>query len=229
MIEIRTPRSHPYRVALASLTTLLLSACSDASGLSSAELEALRAVNNTLLEKIEIRVAQQQPRSTQSRFMTAQWYPPGSAMGRNTQAQLILVAAETEAQPKSTRHEKELNETKQRLKTLEQEHEALTKTLEESETECAQVKKQVETLTWANEVLVKELEVAYASRESEKPGSLPKGTRGIYVLRKGESLSRVAKAFYGDPQRWTDLVAANSDKIPDPDRVEAGTVILIPE
>jgi nucleoid-associated protein YgaU len=49
------------------------------------------------------------------------------------------------------------------------------------------------------------------------------------VLRKGESLSRVANAFYGDPNRWQDIVEANKDKIPDPDMVKAGTVIVIPE
>ena len=97
---------------------------------------------------------------------------------------------------------------------------------QELEAEYAAVKKQVETLTWANEVLVKELDAAYAAGDS---GPLPKGTRGMYVLRKGESLSRVAKAFYGDPERWKDIVAANKDKIPNPDMVKAGTVIVIPE
>ncbi len=82
---------------------------------------------------------------------------------------------------------------------------------------------------WANEVLVKELEAAYRSRETGAPGLLPAGSRGIYVLREGESLSRVAKAFYGDAGRWRDLVEANKDKIPDPDMVKAGTIIVIPE
>ena len=36
-----------------------------------------------------------------------------------------------------------------------------------------------------------------------------------------------AKAFYGDAERWKDIVAANEAKIPDPDRVAAGTIILI--
>ena len=34
---------------------------------------------------------------------------------------------------------------------------------------------------------------------------------------------------YGDSERWKDIVAANKDKIPDPDMVKAGTIILIPE
>ena len=74
-----------------------------------------------------------------------------------------------------------------------------------------------------------EKNAAYGSREAGVPAALPAGTRGIYVLREGESLSRVAKAFYGDSGRWKGIVAANEAKIPDPDRVAAGTIILIPE
>ena len=204
MIEIRTLCTHPALATLVTLATvaaLLLCACSDAfaSPLGNFQPE---------LERKLRRAAQ--------------------AQGQK-RPQLMRVAAATEEQPKSTRHQKELNETKQKLETLQQEFEELAKKHEEVEAEFAQVKKQIQTLTWANEVLVKELDAAYATRGSGKPGSLPKGTRGIYMLRKGESLSRVAKAFYGDSKRWRDLVEANKDKIPDPDMVKAGTVILIPE
>ena len=159
------------------------------------------------------------------RFMTAQWQPgPGIALSKRPL--LIPVASQSDEQPKGTRREKELNETKQKVKMLEQEQEALSKKLQELEVEHAAMKKQVQTLTWANEVLVKELDAAYATGTS---APLPEGTRGIYVLRQGESLSRVAKAFYGDSARWKDIVEANKDKIPDPDMVRAGTIILIPE
>ncbi|MEE8286611.1 MAG: LysM peptidoglycan-binding domain-containing protein [Gammaproteobacteria bacterium] len=163
-----------------------------------------------------------------SRFMPASWQP-GPAMGVSRQSWIIPVATQTDEQPKSTRRKKELDQTKQKLKKLELEQETLTKALLDLETECAAVKDQVQTLTWANEVLVKELEAAYKSREAGATGLLPEGSRGIYVLRAGESLSRVAKAFYGDAGRWRDLVEANKDKIPDPDMVKAGTIIVIPE
>ena len=144
-------------------------------------------------------------------------------------ARPIKVAATGEGQPKSNRHEKVLKETRERLAALEREHEALTKKLDEVQSECAAVQEQVQTLTWANKELVKELDTAYASREAGIQSPLPKGTRGVYVLRQGESLSRVANAFYGEPDRWKDIVAANKEKIPDPDMVKAGTIILIPE
>jgi nucleoid-associated protein YgaU len=150
----------------------------------------------------------------------------GATVAASGLPRLIAVATHSEEPPKNSRREKELEEGKKKLKALEAEQKALNKTLEERETECAAVKKQVQTLTWANEVLVKELDAAYAAG---RPGSLPKGVRGMYQMRKGESLSWVAKVFYGDPERWKDLVEANKDKIPDPDSVKAGTLILIPE
>lgn len=144
-------------------------------------------------------------------------------------ARLVKVANEEVEPAKGSRHEKQLNETRQKLKKVERDNAALAKNLQALESECAQVREKVQTLTWANEVLVKELDTAYASGGTSGGDSLPKGARGMYVLRQGESLSRVAKAFYGDSGRWMDIVEANKDKIPDPDKVKAGTVIVIPE
>ena len=159
------------------------------------------------------------------RFMMAQWQP-GPSIPLPRRSLLIPMAGQGEEQPKGTRYEKELKETKQKLETIEQDRQALSKQLQELETEYAAMKKQVQAITWANEVLVKELDAAYATGRSSP---LPAGTRGIYVLRQGESLSRVADAFYGDSERWKDIVEANKDRIPDPDLVKAGTIILIPE
>jgi nucleoid-associated protein YgaU len=193
------------------------------------KIAGLRAANAYLVDKIEacslMEPSMHRKSAHSDRRLSAHWQP-GTTAGYAPQGGLMAVAAETEGEPKNTRREKELEEVKKKLEKLEQEKKSLAKTLEEREAECAATKKQVETLTWANEVLVKELDAAYAAG---KPGSLPKNARGMYKLRKGESLSRVAKAFYGDSERWKDLVDANKSKIPDPDKVEAGTVILIPE
>jgi nucleoid-associated protein YgaU len=162
------------------------------------------------------------------RFMTAQWQA-GSIAGVFGRSELIAVATGSDDASKSTRHEKELKAARQELKELQQEHETLTKEMEQMEAECATVREQVQTLTWANKELVKELDAAYQTHEAGIPGRLPDGTRGVYVLREGESLSLVAKAFYGEAARWQDIVEANKEKIPDPDRVKAGTIILIPE
>ena len=150
-------------------------------------------------------------------------WPPAPA----TRPRTVPVADEKAEAAKGGRHEKELIQTREKLKNLEKAHASLQAKLADAEKELTSVRKQVETLTWANKELVKELD-AYASGKTG-PSALPEGTRGIYVLQKGESLSEVAKAFYGNSGRWRDLVEANKEKIPDPDRIEAGTVILIPD
>ena len=205
-----------------------LEACALQQRSSRAELEE-QAWHLALLGKLlRSRSVAKSRQQSHARFMPTGWQP-GPAMGITRRSWLIPVATQTDEQPKSTRRKKELNQTKQKVKKLELELETLAKTLLDLETECAAVKDQVQTLTWANEVLVKELEAAYRSRETGVPDLLPEGSRGIYVLREGESLSRVAKAFYGDAGRWRDLVEANKDKIPNPDMVKAGTIIVIPE
>lgn len=195
---------------------------------ATARIAKLQTANNYLVEKVEAcSLKQRSPAEpTDSSRQRAVHWRSGATVASSGLPRLIAVATHSEEPPKNSRREKELEEGKKKLKALEAEQKALNKTLEERETECAAVKKQVQTLTWANEVLVKELDAAYATG---RPGSLPKGARGMYQMRKGESLSWVAKVFYGDPERWKDLVEANKDKIPDPDSVKAGTLILIPE
>ncbi len=180
------------------------------------------------LPDLPSRAAAPSTRPLQPEFMTARW-PLRSGDGLFGSARLVKVASAEADQAKVGRREKELNETRQKLKKLTQDHATLKKDLQALESACAEVRQQVQTLTWANEVLVKELDAAYASSGTPAAHSLPEGTRGMYLLRQGESLSRVAKAFYDDPGRWTDIVEANKAQIPDPDRVKAGTLILIPE
>jgi nucleoid-associated protein YgaU len=49
-----------------------------------------------------------------------------------------------------------------------------------------------------------------------------------YVVKSGDSLSKIAKRFYGDAAKWKKIHAANSDKIPDPDLIHPGLELNIP-
>ena len=49
-----------------------------------------------------------------------------------------------------------------------------------------------------------------------------------HVVREGETLSEIAAATLGSSRRWPELVAANRDRISDPDRVLPGTELRIP-
>jgi len=80
------------------------------------------------------------------------------------------------------------------------------------------VPKMYPVLAWANGV--------------QDAAKIPVGTRLAvpvlvpYVLKKGESISSVAGAFYGNPRVYEVIV--NASRIEDPTRVPAGTVLKIP-
>ncbi len=50
-----------------------------------------------------------------------------------------------------------------------------------------------------------------------------------YTVKQGETLSHIAKAFYGKASKWTIIYEANSGTIKDPGRVRAGTKLRIPD
>jgi nucleoid-associated protein YgaU len=55
-----------------------------------------------------------------------------------------------------------------------------------------------------------------------------KGSR-TYTIAKGDSLSKIAKQFYGDAKQWKKIHEANKDIIKNPDLIHPGQVIQIPD
>lgn len=53
------------------------------------------------------------------------------------------------------------------------------------------------------------------------------GTR-IHVVVAGDSLSKIAKREYGDPQQWRRIYEANRDIIKDPDLIYPGQQLRLP-
>jgi nucleoid-associated protein YgaU len=49
-----------------------------------------------------------------------------------------------------------------------------------------------------------------------------------YTVQLGDSLSKIAKQFYGDPSQWKKIQAANADLIRDPDKIQPGWSLVIP-
>lgn len=55
------------------------------------------------------------------------------------------------------------------------------------------------------------------------------GSGRTYTVKKGDSLSKIAKREYGDAQQWRRIFEANRDSIKDPDLIYPGQVFRIPE
>lgn len=49
-----------------------------------------------------------------------------------------------------------------------------------------------------------------------------------YTVVKGDSLSKIAKRFYGDAQQWQKIYEANRDQIKNPDLIYPGQTFRIP-
>jgi nucleoid-associated protein YgaU len=63
---------------------------------------------------------------------------------------------------------------------------------------------------------------------SSSTASSPAAGR-TYTVKKGDSLSKIAKREYGDAQQWHRIFEANRDTIKDADLIYPGQVIRLPE
>lgn len=51
----------------------------------------------------------------------------------------------------------------------------------------------------------------------------------MHTVASGESLSRIAKKYYGDAMKYTVIFEANKPLLTDPDKIYPGQVLRIPE
>jgi nucleoid-associated protein YgaU len=54
-------------------------------------------------------------------------------------------------------------------------------------------------------------------------------TSRIYVVQGGDSLSKISKKFYGDANSWKRIFEANKDIVKNPDLIQPGWKLRIPE
>jgi hypothetical protein len=58
--------------------------------------------------------------------------------------------------------------------------------------------------------------------------SLPVPAR-IYEVVSGDTLSKIAKKFYGDAAQYMKIFEANKDQLKDPDKIQVGQKLKVPE
>jgi nucleoid-associated protein YgaU len=62
---------------------------------------------------------------------------------------------------------------------------------------------------------------------SSSTASSPAAGR-TYTVKKGDSLSKIAKREYGDAQQWHRIYEANRDIVNDPNLIQPGQVLRLP-
>lgn len=54
-------------------------------------------------------------------------------------------------------------------------------------------------------------------------------TQRIHVVQKGDTLSSISAKYYGSARQWHKIVVANSDNLPNPNRLIPGSKLIIPQ
>jgi nucleoid-associated protein YgaU len=62
-----------------------------------------------------------------------------------------------------------------------------------------------------------------------QPTSAPGGAANTYTVQAGDTLSAIAKKFYGHANDYMDIFNANRDQLTDPDKIKPGQVLTIPQ
>lgn len=55
------------------------------------------------------------------------------------------------------------------------------------------------------------------------------GKGQTYSVKAGDNLSKISKQFYGDPNEYMKIFYANRDKLRDPDKIQIGQELVIPD
>jgi nucleoid-associated protein YgaU len=50
-----------------------------------------------------------------------------------------------------------------------------------------------------------------------------------YTVKAGDSLSKISREFYGDANQYTKIFEANRDQLRDPNKIQPGQQLVIPE
>lgn len=64
------------------------------------------------------------------------------------------------------------------------------------------------------------------SVDSSLPAPAPEAQK--YTVQSGDSLSKIAKQFYGDANQYMRIFQANQDQLDDPNKIRAGQELMIP-
>lgn len=71
--------------------------------------------------------------------------------------------------------------------------------------------------------------VKAGSSSTAPPPAPEKPVEKIYQVRAGDSLSKIAKLHYGNANQWKKIFDANQDVIKNPDLIQPGWKLRIPE
>ncbi len=74
-------------------------------------------------------------------------------------------------------------------------------------------------------------QTAQAAPRTQTAGASVSGGQSsrTYTVQEGDSLSKIAKQFYGNGSQYMKIFDANRDRLSDPNRIQPGQELVIPE
>ena len=85
---------------------------------------------------------------------------------------------------------------------------------------------------WQKEV-VADIEVRPSTMKDPTPSRSaappPPASATTYTVQSGDTLSAIAKKFYGNANDYMEIFNANRDQLTDPDKIKPGQVLKIPQ
>jgi nucleoid-associated protein YgaU len=68
-----------------------------------------------------------------------------------------------------------------------------------------------------------------ALKAAQQSGQTAAGSLQSYTVKSGDTLSKIAQQFYGDAGQYMKIFEANKDKLKNPDQIQAGQELKIPQ
>ena len=95
-----------------------------------------------------------------------------------------------------------------------------------SEDEKNQIWNAIKTIpSWQNDINA-EINVV---PQPQAVGTSGAASQRSYTVKSGDTLSKIAKEFYGDANAYHRIFEANRDKLKDPNKIDVGQVLNIPD
>jgi nucleoid-associated protein YgaU len=76
--------------------------------------------------------------------------------------------------------------------------------------------------------LIADITVAEGRAQTAAAGSESAPSEGVYTVQPGDSLSKIARQYYGDANQYMRIFNANRDKLQDPNVIRPGQQLIIP-
>lgn len=79
--------------------------------------------------------------------------------------------------------------------------------------------------------LTADITVSQAQPQAQTAGASIGGGQGhrTYTVQPGDNLSKIARQFYGNASEYMKIFNANRDKLQNPDRIQVGQELIIPD